>query len=138
MSSVERFGLVNDSWAATLAGLTPLSEYLDLIDLLRDETDINVWTTVIGSAHHLNRILDDAQCAGLATTAAVGVCAGVQRLGWSVRKGESELESQLRGDLIARSRHGGGRQGCQARARDSLPQYERNAPMRSIATWCRR
>ena len=40
LSAVERFGLVNDSWAATLAGLTPLPEYLDLVDLLRDENDI--------------------------------------------------------------------------------------------------
>ncbi|HEX6175819.1 MAG TPA: ERAP1-like C-terminal domain-containing protein, partial [Candidatus Binatia bacterium] len=61
LSSVERFGLINDTWAATVAGLTPLSEYLNLVDLLRDESDINVWTTVIGSAHHLNRILDEAR-----------------------------------------------------------------------------
>ena len=66
LSPVERFGLVNDTWAATLAGLTSLTDYLSLIDLLRDETDVNVWTTVIGSGHHLERILDDAQCATLA------------------------------------------------------------------------
>ena len=53
---------MNDTWAATLAGLTSLTDYLGLIDLLRDENDVNVWTTVIGSGHHLQRILDDAQC----------------------------------------------------------------------------
>ena len=58
---VERFNLVNDTWATTLAGLASLTDYLDLIDLLRDETDLNVWTTVIISSHHLHRILDDVQ-----------------------------------------------------------------------------
>src|SRR5581483_1003736 len=37
LSPVERFTLVNDAWAATLAGLSPLPEYLDLIALLSDE-----------------------------------------------------------------------------------------------------
>ena len=31
---VERFNLVNDTWATTLAGLTSLTDYLDLLDLL--------------------------------------------------------------------------------------------------------
>ena len=53
LSAVERFSLVNDTWASTLAGLTSLIDYLSLIDLLSDENDVNVWTTVIGSGHHL-------------------------------------------------------------------------------------
>ena len=35
LSAVERFSLVNDTWAATLAGLTSLIDYLSLIDLLQ-------------------------------------------------------------------------------------------------------
>src|SRR6267142_693435 len=65
LSAVERFSLVNDTWASTLAGLTSLIDYLSLIDLLSDENDVNVWTTVIGSGHHLERILDDPQCTTL-------------------------------------------------------------------------
>jgi hypothetical protein len=38
LTAVERFGLINDAWATTLAGLTSLTDYLDLIELLRDET----------------------------------------------------------------------------------------------------
>ena len=127
LSSVERFGLVNDTWAATVAGLTPLSEYLNLLDLLRDESDINVWTTVIGSAHHLNRILDDAQRAGLQQRLRSMFAPAVQRIGWLVREGESELESQLRGDLIAALGTVAEDKACQARARDLYSQYERNA-----------
>ena len=60
---VGALNLVNDTWATTLAGLASLTDYLDLIDLLRDETDLNVWTTVIISSHHLHRILDDVRAA---------------------------------------------------------------------------
>ena len=127
LSPVERFGLVNDTWAATLAGMTALTDYLSLIDLLRDETDINVWTTVIGAAHHLKRILDDAQCAVLQERLRAIFSPAQQRLGWSPRAGESELESQLRGDLIAALGTVAEEKACQVRARNSYAQYERDA-----------
>ncbi len=34
---------VNDAWAAAIAGLMPLTEYLDLTARFRDERDRNVW-----------------------------------------------------------------------------------------------
>ena len=127
LSPVERFGVINDTWAATLAGLTPLPEYLSLVDLLRDEADINVWTTAIGSAHHLNRILDEAQCAVLQKRLRALLSPAVQRLGWSPRTGESELESQLRGDLIGALGTVAEDKACQSRARELYAKYERDA-----------
>ena len=103
LSAVERFSLVNDGWATTLAGLTSLPDYLGLVDLMRDEDDLNVWTTVIGSCHHLLRILDDAQSAALEKRLRALFAPVVQRFGWSVKTGESELTSQLRGDLDRKS-----------------------------------
>jgi puromycin-sensitive aminopeptidase len=123
---VERFGLVNDTWAATLAGLTPLTEYLDLIDLLRDEDDVNVWTTVIGSGHHLQRILADGQLAFLAERFRRLLTPAVERLGWSPRKGESELVSQLRGDLIGALGTLANDVSCQQQGRELFAQYEKN------------
>jgi len=55
-ASIERFNLVNDTWAAVLAGLTPLSEYLELIKLFTDERDKNVWTVIVGSLQYLDRV----------------------------------------------------------------------------------
>ena len=127
LSSVERFGLINDTWAATLADLTPLPEYLSLIDLLGNETDINVWTTAIGSAHHLKRILDEAQCAVLQERLREVFSPAVQRLGWSPRAGESELEGQLRGDLIGALGTVAEDKACQSGAREFYAQYERDA-----------
>jgi puromycin-sensitive aminopeptidase len=126
LSPVERFSLVNDGWSTTLAGLTSLGDYLDLIELLRDEDDVNVWTTVIGSCHHLQRVLDDEGCAELEKRLRGLFGAALERLGWSVKAGESELSSQLRGDLIAALGTVANDQPTQARACELFSTHEKN------------
>lgn len=125
LSAVERFNLVNDTWATTLAGMTPLLDYLDLIEHVRDDDDINVWSAVIGSAHHLHRILDAAQCAVLEKRLRGLLAPAVERFGWTARQGESDLESQLRGDLIGALGTVARDAACQERARQLLAQYEK-------------
>ena len=125
LSAVERFSLVNDTWAATLAGLASLTDYLGLIELLPDENDVNVWTTVLGSGHHLQRILDDRQCVELEGRLRALLAPAVARLGWTARKGESELESQLRGDLIGALGTVAEDKTCQERGRELFAQYEK-------------
>jgi puromycin-sensitive aminopeptidase len=125
LSPVERFGLVNDTWASAQAGLTSLTDYLGLIELLADENDVNVWSTVIGSSHHLQRILDGVQCVELAGRLRNLFAPPVARLGWEPRKGESELESQLRGDLIGALGTVAEDRACQERGRELFTQYER-------------
>jgi puromycin-sensitive aminopeptidase len=129
LSSVERFGLVNDAWATTLAGFTSLTDYLGLIDLLRDENDLSVWTTVIGSFHHLNRILGETQCRALQARIRNVLSPTVQRLGWAPMGGESDLQGQLRGDLIAALGTAGEDKECQERALSLFAQYEKDASL---------
>jgi puromycin-sensitive aminopeptidase len=124
LSAAERFGLVNDTWASTLAGLTTLPDYLALIDLLRDESDINVWTTVIGSAHHLKRVLLDRQCASVEQRLRGVMRPALERLGWAPKPGEAALVSQLRGDLLGALGTVGEDPECQQRARDLYAQSE--------------
>ena len=82
---------------------------------------------MIGSGHHLQRILDDAQCIEVARRLRQLFTPAVERLGWTPRKGESELESQLRGDLIGALGTLAEDKDCQQRARELFAQYE-NAP----------
>jgi puromycin-sensitive aminopeptidase len=124
--AVERFNLVNDTWATTLAGLTSLTDYLDLMDLFRDETDLNVWTTVIISSHHLHRILDDVQERLLQERIRAVFNPALQRLTWSPKEGETDLERQLRGDLINALGTVGEDKACQERARELYVQYEKD------------
>ncbi|HSE87117.1 MAG TPA: M1 family aminopeptidase, partial [Candidatus Binatia bacterium] len=124
--AVERFNLVNDTWATTLAGLTLLTDYLDLIDLFRDETDLNVWTTVIISSHHLRRILDEVQERLFQERSRAVFNPALQRLTWSPKEGETELERQLRGDLINALGTVAEDKACQQRARELYVQYEKD------------
>jgi puromycin-sensitive aminopeptidase len=127
LSAVERFGLVNDTWATTLAGLTSLADYLALIELLQGETDLNVWNSIILSCYQLNRILDEAQCATLRTQIQPIFRSAVERLTWSVQEGESELQRQLRGELINALGVVGEDRACQERARELYARYEKDA-----------
>jgi puromycin-sensitive aminopeptidase len=127
LSAVERFNLVNDSWATTLAGLTSLSDYLSLIESLTDEDDVNVWSTVIGSGYALQRIFDGGQWGLLSGRLGTLFRPAVKRFGWSVQKGESELVSQLRGDLIGALGTLAEDRETQKRARQLFAAYENHA-----------
>jgi puromycin-sensitive aminopeptidase len=127
LSAVERFGLVNDAWAATLAGIVLPADYLELIDQMAGEADVNVWTTMIASFHQLQRILDDAQGERLGERLEAVLSPAVARLGWTVRPGEGELESQLRGDLIGALGILANDGATQDRARVLFADYEKNS-----------
>jgi puromycin-sensitive aminopeptidase len=127
LSPVERFGLVNDAWAATLAGIVTLTDYLELIDQRAGETDVNVWTTMIASFHQLQRILDDSQCERLADRLTKVLSPAAARLGWTVRPGEGDLESQLRGDLIGALGILANDRATQDHARVLFADYEKNS-----------
>src|SRR5262249_12567264 len=60
LAPIERFNLVNDAWASTVAGLMPLPAYLDLTGRFTAERDKNVWAVLIDSFAFLNRIIDPA------------------------------------------------------------------------------
>ena len=124
LSAVERFNLVNDTWAVALTGLTPLTAYLDLLPLFREETDHNVWTAVLGSCHYLYRLLDPQQRPALQARIRTLLGPITTRLGWSPQPGEHELISQLRGDLRGALGTLGDDAATQAEARARYAQYK--------------
>ena len=99
LAPIERFNLVNDAWAVAVAGLAPLTGYLDLTARFGDERDRNVWSALLGSFHTLNRIVEPAGRPRLAALVRDRAAAAFAALGWSARPGEDELTRQLRGDL---------------------------------------
>jgi puromycin-sensitive aminopeptidase len=99
LQPIERFGLVSDTWAATVAGLGPLSEFLKMARLFTAETDINVWRALIGAFAYLDMVAPDADRPALAAAVREIVGPAAARLGWEPKSGESELQRQLRGTL---------------------------------------
>ena len=99
LKPIERFGLVSDTWAATVAGLAPLSEFLKMARLFAGETDLNVWRALIGAFSYLDMIASDADRAAVASAARGVIGPAFKRLGWEPKSGEDELTRQLRGVL---------------------------------------
>jgi puromycin-sensitive aminopeptidase len=100
LAAIERFNVVNDAWAAVLAGLMPLRDYLDLTARFRGERDKNVWAVLVGSFASLNRIIEDADRPRLEALVRDRVGPAVADLGWQPKPGDSELTRQLRGDVL--------------------------------------
>ena len=100
LAAIERFNLVNDAWAAVLAGLTALDDYLDLTARFRGERDRNVWSVMLGSFATLARVIDEDDRPGLQALVRDRLGPALAELGWEARPGEDELAAPLRGDLL--------------------------------------
>jgi puromycin-sensitive aminopeptidase len=126
LTAVERFNLVNDTWAAAQAGLTLMTAYLDLLSLFREETDPNVWSVIVASGQYLYHMLDAQQRPALQRFLRHLLTPIVQKLGWSPQGGESELLGQLRGELLSALGTLGADSTIQAEARVRYAQYQHN------------
>ena len=100
LTSIERFNLVNDAWAVTVAGHMALDDYLDLTARFRGERDKNVWSALAASFHALNRIVDPSDRPRLEALVRDRAAPALAELGWSPRADEDELTRQLRADLV--------------------------------------
>ncbi|HJT20624.1 MAG TPA: M1 family metallopeptidase [Nitrospira sp.] len=100
LASVERFNFVSDAWAAAVAGLMPLEDYLDLTGRFTGDRDKNVWAVLIDSFAFLNRIIEPAHRPELEAFVRGRMTPAVSEVGWSPSPGENDLTRQLRSELI--------------------------------------
>ncbi|MDQ1396398.1 MAG: tricorn protease interacting factor [Acidimicrobiaceae bacterium] len=100
LSPLERFGLVSDTWAAVLAGRSPVVDYIELIRLLSDETDPDVWTAILGPLRLFGRVLSDEERPKLEAFVRRLVGPALSRVGWEPTAGEAERVPTLRATLI--------------------------------------
>ncbi|MBD0316237.1 MAG: ERAP1-like C-terminal domain-containing protein, partial [Nitrospiraceae bacterium] len=100
LASVERFNVVSDAWATTVAGHMPLDEYVDLTAHFRHERDKNVWAVLLDSFSFFNRIVADSDRPALEAFVRSRLSPVVAELGWEPAAGENHLVRQLRGELI--------------------------------------
>ena len=123
LKPIERFGLVSDAWAATVAGLKPLKEFVAMARLFRDETDLSVWRALSAGFNYLDMIVSEAQRPALAKAVREIVGPAAARLGWSAHDGEDELTRQLRAMLLGILGTTGDDHEVQARARELYAQW---------------
>ena len=102
LSAIERYVLVDDTWASVLSGHTSAADFLELARGLRSEHDLDVWTLLAGCLEHLGRLLE-----GEAEACYQGMLRDLygptlERLGWSTKPDDASRDLELRG-LIIRS-----------------------------------
>jgi puromycin-sensitive aminopeptidase len=127
LAAIERFALVGDVWATTMAGLTPLHEYLKLAAHFKNERDKNVWAALLDSFSFLNRIISSEDRASLETFVRGCLSPAINELGWDARPGESELVRQLRGDLLGALGRLGNDAAAQQEAAERYQRYRKNS-----------
>jgi puromycin-sensitive aminopeptidase len=127
LSPVERFNLVNDTWAAALAGYIPLAEFLDLTALFREETDESVWTSLAGAFGSLRRTMGPEQQSAIALLVRDRLSPAQRRLGWSPQPDEDARTRQLRGLILSALGTVGNDPAIQAEAQRQYGHYRQDA-----------
>jgi puromycin-sensitive aminopeptidase len=98
---VERFNLVNDSWAFVRAQRLGSDAYLDILQKLSRETDPSVWSIMGGSLQALHALTSGENRAVFKKLIRDLVKPVFRELGWAGRPGESTAARELRGSLAA-------------------------------------
>ena len=118
LEPIERYGLVDDTYAAVVAGDASAAEFIGLVADLGSETDLHVWQRMIWGLKGLHAIASPGGREALAVlirdlaTTALGV------LGFEPQPGEPDLERELRGVLFEAAGGRGRDELVRARARE--------------------
>jgi hypothetical protein len=101
----------------------PAVDYLDLTTRFTAESDRNVWTALNSSLAYVNRVIPAELRGSLAALVRHRLAEKVSLLGWEVQEKETELDRQLRGDLLRTIGTIGDHEHVQARAREAYARY---------------
>jgi puromycin-sensitive aminopeptidase len=99
LQPLERFVLVDDLWAAVLAGDATASEFLACARRFAGEDDPVVWRAVAGHLRAAMRLVRGDALARMRTEVGAIVRPALERLGWDARIDDERMR-QLRGLLI--------------------------------------
>ncbi|WHZ23595.1 MAG: Membrane alanine aminopeptidase N [Nitrospira sp.] len=127
LAPVERFNLLNDTWASTIAGMVSPADYLALTEHFKDERDPHVWAVLLGSCSTINHLLSEEDRPLLAAFVRDRVAPTFQDLGWSPHEEERDLVRELRGDIIRALGTLGRDQEIQAQASEAYAAWHQQA-----------
>ena len=100
LSPIERYALVDDAWAAVVAGRAPVASFLELVAGSSDETDLRVWQAVLTGLGWFDRFVDGEPRERLRAFVRDLLRPAVERLGWEPGSDEGDLTRALRGQLV--------------------------------------
>jgi puromycin-sensitive aminopeptidase len=119
LTPAERHALVDDAWAAVLAGQSPIASFLDLTTGFAGETAPAVWRPIVRGLGWCDRFLAGEPRERFRDAVRDLVRPALARLGWDAREADTDLDRELRGDLIRTLGVLGNDPDTQARARET-------------------
>ena len=100
LQPLERFNLVSDAWATTLAGQSPLRDFVALIRQLAGEDDPDVWAAILGPLHLVDRVVPDEDRPAFERFVRDLVGPAFGRVGWTGAADEDDRTGSLRATLV--------------------------------------
>jgi len=101
LSALERYVLVDDTWAGVLAGSVEAAAFLRLAESFVDETDLSVWERITGGLSALERLVDGPARERFAARVRALVTPALDRLGREPRDDDDDRSRTLRGVLTS-------------------------------------
>ena len=118
LSDIERYGLVDDTWASVLAGSTTPEAFLVMAEGFTVETDVAVWRRLLGGLAEVDRVLVADRRAAFEARVSEIIAPALARIGWDAAPGDSDRDRELRGALIGAAVGLAGDADSTARVRD--------------------
>jgi puromycin-sensitive aminopeptidase len=100
LDAIERYNLVSDTWAATLAGAVPVADFVDLARLYGDEDDPSVWSALLASLAQLHRMAPEGARPGIEALVRDLTRPALDRVGWERSSSDGERTGTLRAALF--------------------------------------
>ena len=123
LTAIERYALVDDTWASVLSGNTTAADFLALAQGLRDEDDLDVWTLLCGCLEQLGRLLDGEAEARYQAVLRDLYGPTLERLGWTPKPDDTSRTLELRGLMIRSLAVAANDAGTQQQCRDLHAHY---------------
>ncbi len=101
LSPVERYTLIDDAYAAMLAGHVHATDVLALCRNLAGDDDLTVWQRIAGALGGLARLLDQDELAPFQAAVRELCVPALDIAGWESAEGETDRERELRAALFA-------------------------------------
>jgi puromycin-sensitive aminopeptidase len=123
LSVLERYNLVNDTWACVRAGLVSAVDYCTVVKEFAEESDPNVIGLIIGTLGRLLALLPSDARPGFQAFIRKLLSPSLARLGWDERKDESSQDKMLRPQVIETLGCAGEDKEVQSKAKELFEQY---------------
>lgn len=101
LQPLERFVVVDDTWAAVTAGAVEVGAFISLVERFADEDDHSVWKAIVGGLSWCDRIVEGEAREGLRAFVRALARPALDRLGWKPAADEHDLRRELRGTLVS-------------------------------------